>query len=58
MSNPGGKGSGARPFDVSHDVFSNNFERIFGKKPTKTLTESLTEKQNEAKPAETESSIS
>lgn len=38
MSNDGGKGSKARPFDVDHETFENNWDRIFGKKTPKVPT--------------------
>ena len=31
----GGKGSAPRPFSVGHDLFSKQFEAIFGKKDDK-----------------------
>lgn len=35
----GGKGSIPRPFSVSHEEFSNSFEKIFGKKKKDTEVE-------------------
>lgn len=37
------KGSSPRPFDVDHDKFSNNWDKIFGKK------EFIEEKKNDSK---------
>lgn len=35
MNREAGKGSKARPFTVTKDTYSNNWERTFGKKPVK-----------------------
>ena len=42
-----GKGSVPRPFDVPHEQFTNNWDKIFGKKDN--------ENKQEEKPAEPES---
>ena len=42
-----GKGSSPRPFSVSHETFSNNYDAIFKKKPAltfKDLEEDLDER--------------
>jgi hypothetical protein len=38
-----GKGSAARPFSVSRDVFSSNFDAIFGKKEKVNVVQQTTE---------------
>ena len=39
----GGKGSNARPFEVDHQTFVDNWERIFGKKSPKEVDDSQAE---------------
>ena len=35
----GGKGSSPRPFEVEHDEYVKNWDRIFGKKQSKPVDE-------------------
>jgi hypothetical protein len=41
----GGKGSNARPFEVDHQTFVDNWERIFGKKSPKEVDDSKAEEE-------------
>ena len=39
IANDGGKGSAPRPLSVDNQTFSDNFERIFGRKPRQVRCE-------------------
>lgn len=39
----GGKGSSPRPYSVKYEEFSNNFDRIFGKKTPKEIDDAKAE---------------
>ena len=45
VNNSGGKGSAARPLSVSREVFSNNFDAIFGNKTKDPVKEYKTYKE-------------
>ncbi len=45
MASEAGKGSAQRPSQVPIEIVDENFERIFGKKPKKELTDQ--QKENE-----------
>jgi hypothetical protein len=41
----GGKGSSPRPYSVDQETFSNNWEKIFGKKDPKELDDMIAEEE-------------